>query len=235
MHTHTTFIGALTVTAALAGAETLTLESTDALPVADLGSAQVVLTASPAGNPLVAGVTVDLDLSHPWIGDLVITIEHEGQMVRLVDRIGSENFPYACGGDDIVATFEDGATIEATDLCWPGPAPTIYGSVLPADALSVFDGLPAAGDWTVTVSDASAFDSGTMHSIAIHIALAPPTECVGDITGDGATNAADFTVLAGNFGATVPPGTAGDLTNDGVVNAGDFTILAGDFGCAVPE
>jgi hypothetical protein len=55
--------------------------------------------------------------------------------------------------------------------------------------------------------------------------------CAGDIDGDGFANAADFTILAGNFGATVPAGTLGDLNSDGTVNAADFVILAGDFGC----
>jgi hypothetical protein len=55
--------------------------------------------------------------------------------------------------------------------------------------------------------------------------------CVGDITGDDQTNAADFTVLAGNFGTPVTPGTSGDLNGDGIVDAADFVILAGDFGC----
>jgi hypothetical protein len=58
--------------------------------------------------------------------------------------------------------------------------------------------------------------------------------CIGDINGDGVTNAADFVVLAGNFGAGVPNcvlHTQGDLNCDGVVNAADFTILAGNFGC----
>ena len=61
----------------------------------------------------------------------------------------------------------------------------------------------------------------------------PPNICVGDINGDGFTNAADFTILAGNFGAG--PGATlaqGDLTGEGYINAADFTILAGDFGCA---
>ena len=55
--------------------------------------------------------------------------------------------------------------------------------------------------------------------------------CAGDVNGDGATNAADFTILAGNYGQAVPPNTLGDLNGDGFVNAADFTILAGDFGC----
>ncbi len=59
-----------------------------------------------------------------------------------------------------------------------------------------------------------------------------PVVCIGDITGDGSTNSADFNVLASNFGAG--PGATlaqGDLTGDGFVNSADFNILAGDFGC----
>ena len=55
--------------------------------------------------------------------------------------------------------------------------------------------------------------------------------CAGDINNDGATNASDFVILAGNFGASVTPNTSGDLNGDGLVNASDFVILAGDFGC----
>ena len=55
--------------------------------------------------------------------------------------------------------------------------------------------------------------------------------CPGDVNGDGATNVADFTQLAANFGMGVSPGRAGDLTADGVVDAADFTVLAGNFGC----
>ena len=61
--------------------------------------------------------------------------------------------------------------------------------------------------------------------------LAPEPTCPGDVNGDGFTNAADFTILAGNFGSSVANGTGGDLNDDGLVNASDFVILAGDFGC----
>jgi hypothetical protein len=59
-----------------------------------------------------------------------------------------------------------------------------------------------------------------------------PVACPGDINGDGDTNAADFVILAGNFGSVVPANTGGDLNGDGLVNAADFVILAGDFGCS---
>jgi endonuclease/exonuclease/phosphatase family metal-dependent hydrolase len=64
-------------------------------------------------------------------------------------------------------------------------------------------------------------------------ALAAPGPCPGDINDDGLTNAADFTILAGNFGGSVTPNTSGDLNGDGAVNAADFTILAGAFGCRI--
>ena len=58
--------------------------------------------------------------------------------------------------------------------------------------------------------------------------------CPSDLSGDGVTNAADFTVLAGSFGMGGPecvPHALGDLNCDGIVNAADFTVLASSFGC----
>ncbi len=65
----------------------------------------------------------------------------------------------------------------------------------------------------------------------VSVSITPPAPCVGDITGDGLTNSADFNILASNFGNSVTPSTNGDLTGDGLVNSADFNILAGDFGC----
>ena len=58
--------------------------------------------------------------------------------------------------------------------------------------------------------------------------------CAADVTGDGHTNAEDFTVFASHFGEGGPDCNAlweGDLNCDGAINAADFVILAGDFGC----
>jgi len=63
---------------------------------------------------------------------------------------------------------------------------------------------------------------------------APLCRCIGDVNGDGVTNALDFNILAGNFGGGIPNcklHSQGDLNCDGVVNALDFNILAGNFGC----
>lgn len=68
-------------------------------------------------------------------------------------------------------------------------------------------------------------------AVSVVVYACSPVPCAGDVNGDGFTNASDFTILAGNFGASVPVNTGGDLNGDGFVNASDFTILAGDFGC----
>ena len=80
----------------------------------------------------------------------------------------------------------------------------------------------------LTCIDAPAIDV----SEPIHICPPlPPKPCKADINMDGFTNAADFIILAGHYGQTVPFNTNGDLNLDGIVNAADFVILAGNFGC----
>jgi hypothetical protein len=225
--------GAL-LAAPLAPGETLVLTSPGPEAIADLGQAVVVLDAAPAGSPTVGDVEVDLGVTHPWIGDLVITLEHEGVTVRLVDRIGLATYPFACGGDDIAATFEDDATVTPEDQCAPKVSPNITGIVAPADALSAFDGLPAAGAWTLTVADAAAFDAGTLDSVTLRLGLVPAPGCVGDVNGDGATDVFDFSDLAAAFG-TAPGDPAwnpdADLNGDDAVDVFDFSELAADFGC----
>lgn len=66
-------------------------------------------------------------------------------------------------------------------------------------------------------------------------AEAAPAECAGDVNGDRVVNAADFTVVAANFGASSGATRAmGDVTGDGAVNASDFAVVAGAFGRACP-
>ena len=76
-------------------------------------------------------------------------------------------------------------------------------------------------------------ETAFLHWRTFVIRFSPLSTCPGDVNGDGQTNAADFTALAGNF-ATGPGAAraAGDLTDDGFVNVADFTVLAADFGCS---
>lgn len=57
--------------------------------------------------------------------------------------------------------------------------------------------------------------------------------CPGDANGDHVTNAADLSVLLGQFGSSVQVGTGADFNTDGVVNAADLSILLGNFNCGL--
>jgi hypothetical protein len=56
-------------------------------------------------------------------------------------------------------------------------------------------------------------------------------DILGDLNDDGQVSAADFNILAGNFGqAAGATYLEGDLNGDGQVSAADFNLLAGNFG-----
>jgi hypothetical protein len=132
-----------------------------------------------------------------------------------------------------------------------GPVPVSLSYDQPAKRATVTPLSPLGADtYTVTIADTvedvaagrsldgeitgGAFPSGDglPGGSAVVTFVVTPAPCPGDVNGDGQTNAADFTILASSFGASVPVGTLGDLNSDGVVDATDFTVLAGDFGCA---
>lgn len=70
-------------------------------------------------------------------------------------------------------------------------------------------------------------------SIAVWTPPAPPS-CPADANADGRTDAADLSVLLGNFGGPASgPGT-GDFNNDGVCNSADLSVLLANFGCGAP-
>lgn len=65
--------------------------------------------------------------------------------------------------------------------------------------------------------------------------LTLPLPCAGDANGDERVDVNDFTMVTAHFGQAVTRGSSGDLTRDGVVNAADFLVLASDFGCTAAD
>ncbi len=89
----------------------------------------------------VAGVKVDLDITHTYIGDLVVRlISPRGTPAILHERNGGNT-------KNIMKTFD----LQST--------PT----------LSRFPGEPATGYWTLEVTDVATIDSGTLNKWTIHI------------------------------------------------------------------
>ena len=90
-------------------------------------------------NCPIDSVTVDVDLTYPWIGDLTLDlVSPAGSIVRLHNRTGGS-------ADDIVGTYD-------TTLAVDGPG-----------TLSKFSGEASAGAWTLRVFDRYAGDTGTLN------------------------------------------------------------------------
>jgi len=88
---------------------------------------------------------------------------------------------------------------------------------------------PTSGEVTL-----AAFKPGTPASFTVpgmKVPKAPPPACFGDANGDGLTNGADLSVLLGQFGQTVSPGSDADFNGDGEVNGADLSVLLSNFGC----
>jgi len=66
---------------------------------------------------------------------------------------------------------------------------------------------------------------------AFEFAPPPLPECMADANEDGVTDAADLSVLLGQFEASVTPGSGADFNGDGSVDGADLSVLLGGFGC----
>ncbi|HKQ48437.1 MAG TPA: putative Ig domain-containing protein [Phycisphaerae bacterium] len=98
----------------------------------------------------IGDVNVELNVTHTFIGDLLITLTSpEGTTVTLHNRTGS-------GADNIVTTYDD-TGVDPPD----GPG-----------TLANFNGTRVNGGWTLTVSDQANVDVGSVNSWALKIVSA---------------------------------------------------------------
>lgn len=105
----------------------------------------------------VTDVNLAVNLTHTWISDINIA---------LVDPSGTSQinvFNGSCtSNDNINATFDDqGSAI----VC----APTITGNVIPAEPLSIYNGINPNGDWLIGVRDLANQDTGNVVSYTLTI------------------------------------------------------------------
>ncbi|MBU0740889.1 S8 family serine peptidase [bacterium] len=124
--------------------------------IPDNAPAGITSTITVTDDGAISAVTVPIDVTHTWIGDLIVELTSpEGTTVRLHDRSGSSS-------DDILGT---------------------YGVTLPVDGpgeLLDFVGESPFGDWTLFVSDNVGSDTGTLNGWGLYITLPEPVTAVGD-------------------------------------------------------
>ncbi|WP_223788466.1 hypothetical protein [Marinicella meishanensis] len=119
-------------------------------------------------------MTVDMDVSHTWVGDLIFTLTKDGgPSVILMDRPGFTGTGFGCGNDDVDAIFDDASGTPVESECAATP-PAIGGVVSPEQALAGFNGVELSGNWTINVSDNAGFDTGNMNEICLIPVISGP-------------------------------------------------------------
>jgi len=114
-------------------------------------------------NRQLVNLSIYLDISHSWVGDLVITLTNTrtGEKINVLDRPGVPNSQYGCQNNNIISILDDAAAQPAEYKCASSPA--ISGIFLPSEELSAFTGRRIAGTWKLNVSDHSLNDDGWLN------------------------------------------------------------------------
>jgi extracellular elastinolytic metalloproteinase len=166
-----------------------------ALAIPDNTPAGVTSTFTVTNSVVITDLNVDLNISHTYVGDITVSITSpNGTTVTIVDRPGVPASTFGCFGDDILATFDDEAVSPIETEC-AGTAPTISGSIIPQNSLSVFDGENTSGIWEINVFDSAGGDTGTLNSWGITYSyeiVSAPLDVVLDATGNATINAEDL-------------------------------------------
>ncbi|WP_418512978.1 reprolysin-like metallopeptidase [Corallibacter sp.] len=142
-----------------------TYSSADALGLAipdgvgpNQGGSALFNTINVPDSQTISQISVSANISHTWIGDLVIQIQHPNgtTFTNVWNRDCND------GDDNINVTFQDGA---ASIVC----ATPTTGTYAPAQPLNVFSGLDSSGDWNIAVVDNYNQDTGVLNSWSIEI------------------------------------------------------------------
>ncbi|MEB8327942.1 M12 family metallo-peptidase [Flavobacteriaceae bacterium KMM 6897] len=130
------------------------------LVITSVGTPVVTSKISFVEDLPVADVNINLDISHTYLEDLVISlISPAGTKVVLTSS--------SCGSlRNISATFDDDGSPFA---CMDNPA--ISGVVKPLGSLSSFNGESLFGEWTLEIRDNAPSDGGTLNAFSLDICV----------------------------------------------------------------
>ncbi|PKQ45905.1 zinc-dependent metalloprotease [Confluentibacter flavum] len=126
------------------------------LPVSDSQEANHTINVLDSG--VISDVTVNVNISHTYVEDLVVTVTHPNGTAA--SKLWNRN---CSSQSNIVMTFEDWTN---NINCNSTGAGNTYA---PTELLDVFNGLDAAGGWKINVKDLGIGDSGTLNSWSLDI------------------------------------------------------------------
>jgi len=127
------------------------------------------LNVADSGN-IISMNSFDLDINHTWVGDLIVTLEHNGTTVTLLDRPGVPEGSTVGNGADLagVYSFVDGGSAwDQTPGSMPGVTvtPGAWGlDNADGSSLADFVGMDVNGTWTLTISDNANLDTGAVNA-----------------------------------------------------------------------
>jgi subtilisin-like proprotein convertase family protein len=111
-----------------------------------------------------------LEITHSFVGDLMVTLEHDGQGIArvLLDRPGVPATALGCDGGDVRCVLDDEAVAVAEDACAES-SPVLRGALKPLQSLSAFDGQSLNGTWRLTVVDFAQADTGLLDAWCLEV------------------------------------------------------------------
>lgn len=141
------------------------------LPAENTPTSVSIIEISENGQVTDLDVT-GLDISHTWVGDLIISIESpSGTTVTIINQPGVPASGFGCPEDNLLVTFDDDATenYETFDnSCNPGNL-AISGTFQPYESLKIFNGETAAGTWKLKILDMADGDGGMLNGWNLNI------------------------------------------------------------------
>ncbi len=130
-----------------------------AIPDGDPSGVSTIINVT--DNFIPSDLNVNLSIDHTYVGDLVITLTHDGNTAVLLDRMGVPVSTFGCGDDNIDVTVDDAAGSALEDACTGSGGPVV-GTFTGVDMLSIFNSSDVNGDWTLFISDNANYDNGTI-------------------------------------------------------------------------
>ncbi|NDJ63234.1 MAG: matrixin family metalloprotease [Chloroflexi bacterium] len=157
------------------------------LPISDNSTVSTTISIPDMGA--ISELEVNLGITHTYVGDMIIMLEHNGQTINLLDN--PINQAANCSGNDLFNLLDDDASLAAQVNCTIASNPAqayISGETYrPAEAFSAFDGMELSGDWTLSITDTFSGDPGTLLNWCINAettVLPPPAAVLLNPTGN---------------------------------------------------
>jgi subtilisin-like proprotein convertase family protein len=193
-----TFLGVGSTCSTTALSYANTFSASPNIPIPDSPAPGISSTINVPTTFAFSNVSLQVNIpNHTFIADLVITLSKDGTSVLVWDDV-------CLGETGLTVTFSDAGSLV---VC---AEPTV-GEILPLSPLSAFNSVTSNGDWTLTVADDTAIDTGTLVDWSIRFdrtavvtsncpAVAGGRCCVGSRCVTNVADAAACNALA--FGAT---------------------------------